>query len=61
MKGRDLSLSESVEKLVKTRWMKMMLGPSQQDDAQWCLGLRWEQAKEVQHIPGESPPHLGGD
>lgn len=45
VKGPDLS----VEKLMKTRWLKMMLGPSPGGDAQWCLGLKSRQAGEVQH------------
>lgn len=49
VKGPGLSLSEAVDKPVKTRWMKMMLGPSPGGDAQWCLGLRWGQAGELQH------------
>lgn len=47
VKAHGLSHSESVEKLVKTRRMKMTLGPSPWEDAQWCLSLRWGQAREA--------------
>ena len=40
VKGRDPLYRESVEKLVKTKWMKMTWGLNPWEDAQWCLGPR---------------------
>ena len=40
VEGCDPLYRESVEKLVKTKWMKMSWGLSPWEDAQWCLDPR---------------------